>query len=128
MTSVSGITDFLNQAGTQFKVFDMGRRIQELDKDRFLAFEQSEQPYPWPLQQQAWLGMMVWNEASSDDVGVVHRNQRADSTVRRGSKGSCIHMQQRFTVGDSDAAVAAQQAIPFVTASRHFRFQIGLPG
>ncbi|MCW9013553.1 MAG: DUF3549 family protein [Gammaproteobacteria bacterium] len=71
MSSISGITDFLDQAGTQFKVFDMGRRIQELDKDSFLAFEQGEQAYPWPLQQQAWLGMMVWNESGSADELVI---------------------------------------------------------
>lgn len=62
MSQVSGITDFLNQAGTQFKVFDMGRRIEEIDKDTFLAFEQGEAPYPLPLQQQAWLGFIVWTE------------------------------------------------------------------
>lgn len=62
MSTVSGITDFLNQAGTEFKVFDMGRRIEEIDKDTFLAFEQGETPYPLPLQQQAWLGFIVWTE------------------------------------------------------------------
>lgn len=62
MTQVNGITDFLNQAGTQFKVFDMGRRIQEIEQAEFLAFEQGEKPYPLPLQQQAWLGFLVWTE------------------------------------------------------------------
>ena len=71
MTTISGISDFLNQAGTQFKVFDMGRRIQELDKNSFLAFEQAERPYPWPLQQQAWLGMMVWNNQAKADELVI---------------------------------------------------------
>ncbi len=68
MTQVSGITDFLNQAGTQFRVFDMGRRIQQIDPDTFLAFEQGEAPYPYPLQQQAWLGFIVWTEGSTQDL------------------------------------------------------------
>ena len=68
MTDIAGITDFLDQAGTPFRVFDMGRRIQELPRDDFIAFEQGERPYPWPLQQQAWLGMMVWNENNADDL------------------------------------------------------------
>jgi len=67
MSQVSGITDFLNQAGTQFKVFDMGRRIEEIDKATFLAFEQGESPYPLPLQQQAWLGFVVWTEGKESD-------------------------------------------------------------
>lgn len=68
MTNISGISDFLTQAGTEFKVFDLGRRIEELSKETFLAFEQGEIAYPWPLQQQAWLGIMVWHEDPSDDL------------------------------------------------------------
>ena len=68
MATISGISDFLNQAGTQFKVFDMGRCIQALDADAFLAFEQGEQPYPYPLQQQAWLGIMVWGNKQEELV------------------------------------------------------------
>ncbi len=68
MTSITGISDFLNQAGTPFKVFDMGRRIQEISAEDFLAFEQGETAYPYPLQQQAWLGMMVWDEKNDNDL------------------------------------------------------------
>lgn len=68
MTDVSGISDFLNQAGTQYQVFDMGRRIQPIDSKRFLAFEQAEIPYPYPLQQQAWLGILVWNNDQQQDL------------------------------------------------------------
>lgn len=68
MTQISGISDFLKQAGTEFKVFDLGRRIQEISDDIFLAFEQGELAYPYPLQQQAWLGIMVWHEDQSEDL------------------------------------------------------------
>jgi len=68
MTDITGICDFLDKAGTPFRVFDMGRRIQELPRADFLAFEQGEQPYPWPLQQQAWLGMVVWDERNVGDL------------------------------------------------------------
>ena len=66
MTQIKGITDFLQQAGTRFKVFDMGRRIEEISVPDFLAFEQGEKPYPLPLQQQAWLGIIVWTEDAED--------------------------------------------------------------
>jgi len=68
MTQVNGISDFLNQAGTQFKVFDMGRRIEEIKPEDFLRFEQGEAPYPLPLQQQAWLGFLVWTEDKSSEL------------------------------------------------------------
>ncbi len=65
---INGISDFLNQAGTQFKIFDMGRRIQEIPKDDFLSFEQGETTYLFPLQQQAWLGFIVWTEDKSAEL------------------------------------------------------------
>jgi len=68
MTQVNGIIDFLNQAGTQFKIFDMGRRIEEIDEADFLSFEQGETPYPLPLQQQAWLGFLVWTEDKKSEL------------------------------------------------------------
>ena len=68
MSQINGITDFLDQAGTQFKVFDMGRRIVEIERDDFMAFEQGEKPYPLPLQQQAWLGFIVWTEDQSTEL------------------------------------------------------------
>jgi uncharacterized protein DUF3549 len=68
MTQVNGISDFLNQAGTQFKIFDMGRRIEEINHDDFLKFEQGETSYPLPLQQQAWLGFLVWTEDKKSEL------------------------------------------------------------
>jgi len=68
MAQVNGISDFLNQAGTQFKIFDMGRRIEEINSENFLSFEQGETPYPLPLQQQAWLGFLVWSEDKSSEL------------------------------------------------------------
>ncbi|RDH81449.1 MAG: hypothetical protein DIZ80_15315 [endosymbiont of Galathealinum brachiosum] len=68
MSQVNGICDFLNQAGTQYKIFDMGRRIEEINQADFLRFEQGEIPYPLPLQQQAWLGFLVWTEDKKSEL------------------------------------------------------------
>ncbi len=68
MAEVAGITDFLEQAGTQFRVFDMGRRIVEIERRQFIEFEQGQSPYPLPLQQQAWLGFVVWHEERKQDL------------------------------------------------------------
>ncbi|VAW56124.1 hypothetical protein MNBD_GAMMA07-2653 [hydrothermal vent metagenome] len=68
MTQINGICDFLNQAGTEFKVFDMGRRIEEINRADFLRFELGEIPYPLPLQQQAWLGFLVWSEDKRSEL------------------------------------------------------------
>ncbi len=68
MSQVNGICDFLNQAGTQFKIFDMGRRIKEISTEDFLLFEQGNTAYPLPLQQQAWLGFLVWTEDKKSEL------------------------------------------------------------
>lgn len=65
---ISGIDDFLTRAGTHYRVFDMGRRIQPLARDAFIAFENGTEPYPFPLQQHAWLGFLVWQDTADDDV------------------------------------------------------------
>jgi len=75
MAQINGITDFLTQAGTQFKVFDMGRRIEEIPSATFLAFETGEIPWPFALQQQAWLGIIVWtDEQSPNEQGPTDQN------------------------------------------------------
>ncbi|PJG60545.1 DUF3549 family protein [Aeromonas cavernicola] len=57
MTAINTLTEFLTQAGTLFQLFDMGRQVRPLATDTFVRIEQQQQPYPWPLQQHAWLGI-----------------------------------------------------------------------
>ena len=59
MTQHNTIHDFLKQNGSSFQVFDLGRRIQAVAENIFIDFESAKIPWPWPLQQQAWLGMML---------------------------------------------------------------------
>jgi hypothetical protein len=56
------LCDFFDQSHTRYRVFDLGRGIRKLDSDTFRRFENSEQPYPYPLQQHAWLGILGWNQ------------------------------------------------------------------
>jgi hypothetical protein len=100
MTTITGITDFLNQAGTQFIVFDMGRRIQPLDADTFLAFEQGTLAYPYPLQQQAWLGIMVWGN-KTDELMIwfirfpLDANGRLSADIRHDFVSHLLHKKDK---------------------------------
>lgn len=58
MEQISTFTEFLETTGAQLQLFDMGRRITRLQRERFLQFERTEIPYPFPLQQQAWFAML----------------------------------------------------------------------
>ncbi len=56
------LCDFFDQSHTRFRVFDLGRGIRKLDTESFQRFENSELAYPYPLQQQAWLAILGWNQ------------------------------------------------------------------
>ncbi len=56
------LSDFFAQSHTRYRVFDLGRGIRKLDSETFGRIENDELPYPYPLQQQAWLGILGWNQ------------------------------------------------------------------
>jgi len=66
MSTITSLTEFFEQSGFQFRIFDMGRRITPIDIDTFSAIENSQQPYPYPLQQQAWIGLLGWPEDNNE--------------------------------------------------------------
>lgn len=59
MQSLNG---FLQQAGVNYVVYDMGRRMIRLTPQQFNQFENSTMAYPTPLQQHAWLGIVGWQK------------------------------------------------------------------
>ncbi len=65
-TALSTIYQLLESTDTQYRVFDMGRRVQKLSKDTFKAFEDATIPYPAPLQQKAWLAILFWDKNRSE--------------------------------------------------------------
>ena len=100
MTQIAGITDFLDKAGTPFRVFDMGRRIQAISRETFLAFEQGERPYPYPLQQQAWLGVMVWDEKNLSDLVIwfIRFPLDARGCLTQGIRDDFVYCRSRFCI------------------------------
>jgi len=61
MTTQS-LNDFLQQAGINYVVYDMGRRMVRLTPQLFNQFENAATAYPTPLQQYAWLGIIGWQK------------------------------------------------------------------
>ena len=66
MTHVASISEFLLQAGTQYRLYDMGRSIRKLNSQQFLELENGQRPYPYPRQQLAWIGVVFWNKNLSE--------------------------------------------------------------
>ncbi|MCW8907626.1 MAG: DUF3549 family protein [Sedimenticola sp.] len=67
MEQINTFTEFLETTGAQLQLFDMGRRVVRLPRERFLQFEQTGIPYPFPLQKQAWFAMLFRDKADRQE-------------------------------------------------------------
>ncbi|MCJ8272142.1 MAG: DUF3549 family protein, partial [Psychrosphaera sp.] len=63
---LSTIHQLLESTDTQYRVFDMGRRVQKISQDDFRAFENATVPYPYPLKTKAWFDILFWDKKRSD--------------------------------------------------------------
>lgn len=66
MDNINTLSEFLQKSGSQYRVFDMGRKVQKISSDAFNKFEDAIAPYPFPLQQHAWIAILFWNKKRSD--------------------------------------------------------------
>lgn len=65
--TINSISEFLLHAGTEYKVFDIGRRLTLTDNQTFLDIENGKAYAPFPRQQQAWFGIVFWNKNASSE-------------------------------------------------------------
>lgn len=63
--NINSISEFLLHAGTEYLVFDMGRRLISIDSQTFLDIENGRAYAPYPRQQHAWFGIVFWNKQAS---------------------------------------------------------------
>lgn len=62
MHTLNTLSEFLLQAKTQFRIYDMGRTIRKISTDDFMKFETAHMPYPAPLQRHAQFAVTFWNK------------------------------------------------------------------
>lgn len=62
METIHTLSELLHNSDCQFKIFDLGRRIKNIDNQTFQQIEKGQQPYPFPLQRHAHLAIAYWNE------------------------------------------------------------------
>ncbi|WP_293747888.1 DUF3549 family protein [uncultured Paraglaciecola sp.] len=67
MSQINTISEFLLQAGTDYRVFDMARGIRPLESQLFLEIENATIPAPFPRQQHAWFGVLFFNKKISNE-------------------------------------------------------------
>ena len=64
---IATLGQLLDGAGTQWRAFDIGRRITKIDKKQFNAIEQAQSPYPYPLAGHAWIAIQFWDSSASKE-------------------------------------------------------------
>ena len=67
MSQINTISEFLLQAGTDYRVFDMARGIRPIASQLFLEIESASVPAPYPRQQHAWFCILFFNKQMSHE-------------------------------------------------------------
>ncbi len=70
MKEMSSLHQFFSEINCQFQCYNIGRRISPIEQANFINFEQTLQPWKTPYLQQAWLGILFWNEQTSSEQHV----------------------------------------------------------
>jgi hypothetical protein len=63
---ISTISEFLLHAGTDYRVFDMGRAIHPVSSQQFLDWELGNGLPTYPRAGHAWFGLVFWDKTRSD--------------------------------------------------------------
>ena len=64
---LESISGFLVMSGFQYRIFDMGRKIQRISNQTFAGIEAQQTQYPYPFQQKAWLAFLFWDEQKKQE-------------------------------------------------------------
>ncbi len=60
--TIDTISEFMLHAGTDYRVYDMGRGIESMDSQKFIELEKNQLPAPCPRTGHAWFGIVFWNK------------------------------------------------------------------
>ncbi|MFM2482470.1 DUF3549 family protein [Celerinatantimonas sp. YJH-8] len=66
MKALATLSEILTLAGSQFKVYEMGRTITPMAPQQFYAIESATEPYPVPIANHARLALCFWSIQSPE--------------------------------------------------------------
>ncbi|CAG8998503.1 MAG: hypothetical protein CENE_00454 [Candidatus Celerinatantimonas neptuna] len=66
MKAIATLSEILTLAGSQFKVYDMGRIISKIPTQHFYKMETAAQPYPTPVAGYARIALCFWSIQTPD--------------------------------------------------------------
>jgi len=63
--TISSISALLSLSDSQYRIFDIGRRVDKISKEKFAKIEAAELPYPYPIQGHALVAIAFWQKQST---------------------------------------------------------------
>jgi hypothetical protein len=64
MNTIDTISQLLHSSNSQFRIYDMGRKIEKISKELFDKIELNQLPYPSPSQGHAFIAIAFWQKKS----------------------------------------------------------------
>lgn len=58
--TMTNLAELLSESHSDYLVYDLGRRVQPLERQVFDAICAQQRPYPYPLQDHAWFAVVFW--------------------------------------------------------------------
>lgn len=62
MTTIATISEFLELSQSQYRIYDVGRKIDKISKANFEKIELNQIPYPFPSQGHAFIALAFWQK------------------------------------------------------------------
>jgi len=64
-SNITTISELLSLSSSQYRVYDLGRRIDKISKEQFNKIELNQLPYPYPSQGHAFIAIAFWQIQAS---------------------------------------------------------------
>ncbi|SEK83091.1 Protein of unknown function [Colwellia chukchiensis] len=58
--TIDSISALLNLSGSQYRIYDIGRRVDHISNEQFAEIEAAQLPYPYPIQGHAMFAVVFW--------------------------------------------------------------------
>lgn len=92
MQNISTLSQLLKESQCNYRIFDLGRRIQPIDSDLFEKVEHGQHPYPFPIQRKAQIAIAYWNDAQQPWIWFLSFNLDERGLMNLGEVGGFIKL------------------------------------
>ena len=114
MQNISSLYQLVQFAGCDYCIFDVGRRVVEINKTTFEQFENGQLAYPYPIQSHAKFALVYWPMGQTDNPYIWFLNLPLDeeSQIVPGSRNHFVAIIQEALGSDFAQQSDEQQQLP----------------